>query len=263
MRRTRPIPQRSAAAAGVAAFAALVALAGGSVPAGAATTPNAQSEYKAAIKAAGSQGVHFSSAAAQSGVTIQVDGDTGATSGAQVLTVKRGTVTERMAAMVVGSTGYVKGNEAALHSVIGLTSAQSRKYANTWLSFPTSNSGLAELVNGLLNSQIAGELEIDGPYSFGTRSTVDGQQALAVRGSVSTESGSKVPVLLYVPTAGTPTPIEEVTNPGSSGGSSAIHGTVSFSHWGEKTTETAPGSSVSLLKLVPSASSGATSTTAG
>ena len=53
-------------------------------PAGAASTPSAQSLYQAALKAAGDENVHFASSATQDGVSIDVDGDTGSTSGAQI-----------------------------------------------------------------------------------------------------------------------------------------------------------------------------------
>jgi len=260
----RPMHRRLAAAAAVAsgALAALTAL-GALAGAAGAATPSAQTEYRASLNAVGSQGVHFSSVATQSGVTIRVDGDTGTTSGAQSLTVQKGSLHEHVNAMVVGSTGYLKGDKTALHNVIGLTNALSSKYAGTWLSFPTSNSTLGQLVGGLLNSEVTGELQMSGPYTYGAVTTVNGQQARAVHGFVSTQSGSKVPVILYVASTGAPLPIQEVTNPGSGGGSSAIHGTVNFSHWGEATSEKAPGKSLSLLKIVPSATSGATSTTAG
>jgi hypothetical protein len=260
VRKTASVAAGAAALAAVATFGAFVAL---PAAAGAATTPSAQAEYEAALKAAGSQGVHFASSASQGTVTIRVTGDTGTTSGAQTLTVKKGNLTEQVSALLVGSMGYVKGNATALHNVIGLSSSLSRKYAGTWLSFPTSNSSLAQLVAGLLNSQVSNELQMSGPYSYGTATTVGSQHVLAVHGTVSTQSGSKVPVVLYVAATGSPLPAEEVTNPGTTGGSSAIHGTVAFSHWGEKTKEKAPSHSVSLLKLVPSASSGATTTTSG
>ena len=99
------------------------------------------------------------------------------------------------------------------------------------------------------------EVEIGGPYTYGDPTTVAGQQATAIKGSVATQSGGKVPVVLYLPSSGTPLPIREVTNAGKSGGSSAIHGTVTFSHWGENKSQTAPTHTVSLLKLVPASSS--------
>ena len=137
--------------------------------------------------------MHFASVAKQNGAKLDVTGDAGTTSGAQTLVVKNKNVTERMTALVVGSTGYVNGNEAALANVIGLTKAESTKYANKWLSFPTSNQGLGELVGGLLSSQVSKELEIGGPYTYGKSATVAGQQATAINGSVATQSGGKVP----------------------------------------------------------------------
>jgi hypothetical protein len=256
-------PIRIAAAAAGTGLGLLVALAGGPMlDAGAASSaPSAQAEYTAAIKAVGTKGVHFESTALQNGVSLVVVGDTGTTSGAQQLTVKKGSTTEHMSALVVGPTGYIKGNQAALHNVIGLTSAQAAKYANQWLSFPTSNSSLAELVSGLLNSQVASELQMSGPFTYGPATTVHGQHALLVRGFVSSESGGKVPTVLYVPATGSPLPIQEVTNPTKGSGSSIIQGTVAFTKWGESTNEKPPAHSQSLLKVIPP-TSGATSTTA-
>jgi hypothetical protein len=224
----------------------------------AATTAKATAQYNAALKAVGSQGVHFVSVAKQNGAELDVSGDAGKTTGSQTLVVKAKGVTEKMTARVVGSTGYVTGNAAALLHVIGLTKAESSKYANTWLSFPTSNQGLGELVGGLLASQVSKELEISGPYSYAADATVQGQKATAIKGSVADESGGNVPVVLYIPKTGNPLPIKEVTNAGKSGSSSAIYGVVTFSNWGENKTQTAPAKSSSLLKLVPASSSSTT-----
>ena len=256
----RHIPVRTAAVAAGLTAATALALATAAPPAGAAGAPgsDATAEYQAALKAVGSQGVHFDSVAKQSGATLTVTGDAGTTSGSQSLVVQNKSLNERMTALVVGSTGYVTGNSAALQHVIGLTKAQSSKYAGKWLSFPTSNGGLDELVGGLLSSQVSKELEIGGPYTYGKPATVGGQRAVVIKGSVATQSGTKVPVVLYVPASGSPLPIEEVTNAGSSGGSSAIRGTVTFSHWGENKSQSVPSHAVSLLKLVPPTSSSTT-----
>jgi hypothetical protein len=261
----RPVSVRPAAAvAAGAALAALAALGATCVPAGAASTPakTAQSVYSASVKAAGNQSVHFASVVSQGNVTLHVAGDAGGTSGSQTLTVKNGKATERLSAEVVGANGYVNGNSTALQNVIGVTAAQAKKYAGTWLSFPTSNTALAQLVSGLLKSQVASELSINGPFTFGTDATVNGQHASAIKGTVSTSNGGKVSEILYVPATGNPLPIEEVTNPGAKATSSSLHGTVTFSNWGEKTSVKAPAHSTSLLKLAPPSSS-TTTTTAG
>ena len=227
------------------------------------STLSPQAAYAAALKAAGRQSVHFESELSQGGVTIEVSGDSGANSGAQTITVTRGNLREHVKAMVVGQTGYISANATALRYVVGLTSAQSSKYANKWLSFPTSNAGLAELVAGLENAQVANELQMTGPFSYGPTTTVHGQRVRAVRGYVTSETGSKVRVVLYLPVTGTPTPVQEVTNPGAPKGSSTIHGTVTLTDWGQQISQTAPSHAVALLKLSPPSTSGATSTTAG
>ncbi len=262
----RPVSVRpAAAAAGVVTLAALAGLGASVVPAGAASTPakTAQSDYEAAVKAAGNKSVHFVSVVTQGKVTLHVAGDAGSTSGAQTLTVQNGKATEHLSAEVVGANGYVNGNSTALQNVIGLTAAQSKKYAGKWLSFPTSNTALAQLVSGLLKSQVATELGIDGPFTFASDATVNGHHATAVKGTVSTSNGGKVTEILYIPATGTPLPIQEVTNPGASAKSSSLHGTVTFSNWGEKTSVKAPAHSTSILKLAPPSSSGATTTTGG
>ncbi len=248
----------------LAGFTTVATLAIAAAPAGAASTTTtaaaagnaaATAQYNAALKAIGSKGVHFSSVAKQQGAELDVSGDAGRTSGAQTLVVKDKSVTERMTARVVGSTGYVSGNDAALLHVIGLTKAESTKYAGKWLSFPTSNQGLGELVGGLLSSQVSKELQIGGPYTYGKAATVQGKKATAIEGSVANQSGGKVPVVLYIPATGNPLPIQEVTNVGAASGSSAIHGVVTFTHWGEDKSQSAPSGAVSLLTLTPASAS--------
>lgn len=262
---SRPALVRTTAAACAVAIGTLAAVGAPDLASAGAdkTKPSAQAKYEAAMKAVGHKGVHFTSLASQNGVTVSVSGDTGASSGQQKLVVRNGALTERMHALVVGSTGYVKANNAALHHVIGLSTSKSSKYSGTWLSFPTSNSGLAQLVTGLLNSQVASELEMSGPYHYGKTATVGGQHALTIHGYESTQSGGQIETVLYVPATGRPLPIQEVTNPGTKGGHSAIRGKVTFSKWGQKTAQHKPAHSVSLLKIVPTANGSATTTTKG
>ena len=201
----------AAVATGLAAAAALAVAAVPNVAGAASTTTTtsagntaATAKYNAALKAVGTKGVHFSSVAKQNGATLRVTGDAGKTSGAQTLVVKNKGVTERMTALVVGSTGYVTGNKAALLDVIGLTKAEATKYAGRWLSFPTSNTGLAESSAGWSPRRWPRSSRSVGPTPFGKSATVAGQKATAIVGSVATESGSKVPVLLYIPASGAP-----------------------------------------------------------
>jgi type II secretory pathway pseudopilin PulG len=209
----------------------------------------AKSEYAAALKAAAAQNVHFVSKAIEQGIALEVIGDAGKNSGAQVIEVKRGSTTENLAVVLIGSTGYLRGNVSALEKVLGLTTAQSKTYTNKWLSFPTSNTALAELVSGLRNSEVASELQMTGPYTLGGTKKIGGQTTLAINGTASTSTGSKVPIVLYVNATGTPRPVEEDTNPKAK--SADIEGKVTFSKWGENTHPKAPPSSIPLVPLLP------------
>jgi hypothetical protein len=234
-----------ALAATLAASAAGVAT--GSGAATAATT--AKAKYQAAMKAAVAQDVHYVSKATEQGISLEVVGDTGKASGSQVLEVQNGSITEELSVLLLGKTAYLRGNVAALEKVVGLTAAQSSTYKDKWLSFPTSNHSFSELVSGLLDSQVASELEMTGPYTFGGTKMIGGHLTQAIEGTAATSSGSKVPIVLYVESSGTPRPVEEVTNPDAKG--SDIQGTVTFSNWGEVTHPVAPATSISLIPLLP------------
>ncbi len=262
----RPLLFRpTAVAVGVTALASLTALGAYAAAAGAASTStkSAADEYQAAVKAATNQAVHFDTDVVQGKVTLQQSGDAGTRSGSQSLTIHNGSQTEQMTAEVVGETGYVNGNSAGLRNIIGLTDAQAKKYAGKWLSFPMSNTTLAQLAAGLLRSQVATELSFSGPYTYASDAQVNGQSAIGIKGTVSTGNGGSVTEVLYVPSSGKPLPIEEVTNPGAKAHASTVHGKVSFSNWGEHVAVAAPAHSSSLLKLAPTSSSGATTTTGG
>jgi hypothetical protein len=216
-------------------------------PADAATS--ARSEYQAALKASAAQDVHYVSKAADQGVVLEVIGDTGKTSGSQVLEVQNGATVEELEVILIGSTGYIKGNDSALLRIVGLTSAQSGKYSGKWLSFPSADSSLSDLVSGLRNSNVPSELQMTGPYTLGGTKKVNGQETRAIKGSAATSSGSKVPIVLYVDASGTPRPVEEITNP--HGKNSSIEGSVTFSKWGEKNHPKAPNGALSLISLIP------------
>jgi hypothetical protein len=90
-----------------------------------------------------------------------------------------------------------------------------------------------------------------GPYTMGGTKTIAGHITQAIKGTASTSSGTKIPIVLYVDATGTPRPVEEVTNPKAK--ASSISGTLTFSNWGEKTQPIAPSKSVPLVPLLPAA----------
>jgi hypothetical protein len=233
------------AAAGLAATMAGVAAFPGS---GSADT-TAKSKYQAALRAAASQNVHYVWRASEQGMSWALNVDTGKTSGSQTLVVQSGTTTEQLAVVLVGSTGYLRGNASALAKVLGLSAAQSDTYSERWLSFPTNSAALSALVRGLRQSEVDEQLQMTGPYVMGGTKVIAGQLTQAIEGTAATSSGTKVPIILYVAATGTPVPVREVTNPDAK--SSAIRGTMTFSDWGETRDPQAPAASIPLVPLLP------------
>ena len=153
---------------------------------------NAQATYKAALAYAATQNVHYVSKATQGAAVLSVTGDTSPTAGTQSLIVKSTAATETLTTALIGKTGYVRGNGAGLAHILGLTAAEATTYTNKWLSFPTGNQQLDALVSGLRNKDVAAELKMSGPFSFGPATTIGGQSAQAVQGFISDSTGKKV-----------------------------------------------------------------------
>ena len=231
------------------AFAATLAAAAAGVvaiPGSATAATSAKAKYLAALRAAAAQNVHYVSTATEQGISLEVVANTGKTSGSQDMEVLKGSTLEELAVILIGSTGYLRGNEAALKQVVGLTATESATYAYQWLSFPTDNGSLSELVSGIRNSGVASALAMSGPYTLGGTKVIAGHLTLAIKGTANTSSGSKVPIVLYVESGATPRPVREVTNPNANRSA-----TVTFSNWGETTHPTAPAQSVPLVPLLP------------
>jgi hypothetical protein len=215
-------------------------------PAGAAA--NAPALYASSLKVAGSASVHFSSRAVESGAVLEVVGDTGVSKGSQVLVIASSKAIESLEVILIGVTGYVRGNTTALEKILGLSAAQAKKNLDTWLSFPATQKGLSALVGGLLNADVAQELKMTGPYTFGSKKKINGVHTIGINGTASIASGGTVPMELFVETGKVPRPIEQITNPKKQ--ATSIQEDVLFSHWGEKNHTKAPTHSITLASLL-------------
>jgi hypothetical protein len=154
---------------------------------------SAKTVYQAALKAAASENVHFVSKATEQGISLEVIGDTGKTMGSQVLEVLSGSTTEELAVVLIGSTGYIRGNQSALEKIVGLTAAQSNTYTNKWLSFPTSNTALAELVTDCATRTSRRSWQMTGPYTMGGTKTIAGHATQAIKGPHPRPRGRRSP----------------------------------------------------------------------
>lgn len=211
-------------------------------------TTSAPALYAAAIKAAGQQSVHFVSKAVESGIILEVVGDTGVNTGSQVLVIESSSTIESLEVILSNGTGYVRGNATADEKILGLSAAQAKSDLDTWLSFPAAEKGLGAVIGGLRDADVAQELSMTGPYTYAGRKKIAGVSTIGINGTVANSSGTSVPVELYVQTGKHPRPVEEITNPKKK--ATSIQEVVQFTHWGEKNHTKVPTHSITLASLV-------------
>lgn len=134
----------------------------------------------------------------------------------------------------VGGYVYIKGSQAFYSHVAGAAAAQ--LLDGKWLKASAGSgtfSSLTSLTN--LRKLLDSTLTSHGVLTKGATSTVEGQQAVAIKDSA--HGGT-----LYVATSGTPYPLQ-IAKGGSSGGK------ITFGHWNEPVTLKAPPHAVDLSQL--------------
>lgn len=238
-------------ALGAAALVGAITVPAASVSATTTTTtapPNPQALYQSAIQESGTQSVHYLSRALENGVVLEVIGDTGPTAGTQVLVIESKSAVESLEVLLIGATGYVRGNATALEKILGLSEAEATANLDNWMSFPATEKAMSEVVGGLRNADIPDELAMSGPYTLTGKKKIEGHKTYGIGGFASTSGGGSLPMILYVETGKVHRPVEEITNPKRLTGQ--IEEVVQFSRWGELSHPKAPKTSVSLATLL-------------
>jgi hypothetical protein len=134
----------------------------------------------------------------------------------------------------IGGYVYIKGSQAFYSHVAGAAGAQLLE--GKWLKASASGGTFASLTSLTnLRTLLDSTLTSHGALTKGATSTVEGQQAIAVKDA--TRGGT-----LYVATSGTPYPLQ-IAKRGSSGGK------ITFNHWNEPVTLKAPANAVDLSQL--------------
>jgi hypothetical protein len=134
----------------------------------------------------------------------------------------------------LGGYVYIKGSRAFYSHVAGAAAAQ--LLDGKWLK-ASANSGTFSSLTSLtdLRKLLDSTLTSHGTLTKGATSTVEGQQAIAIKDA--TRGGT-----LYVATSGTPYPLQ-IAKTGSSGGK------IVFNRWNEPVTLKAPPGAVDLAQL--------------
>jgi hypothetical protein len=129
---------------------------------------------------------------------------------------------------------YLNGSDAFYRHIAGPAAAQ--LLHGKWLKAPATGGNFASLAQLTdLRSLIDTTLRSHGKLSSAPGTTVNGQQTVGV--TDSTRGGT-----LYVAATGTPYPLEITKAGGSSG-------TITFDHWNQPVTLTAPANAININQL--------------
>jgi hypothetical protein len=211
------------------------------------TTISAKSVVAAAKLAMAKQsGAHLlmESQASSSSSPELVVADLGTASGAETLSEGN----QMLLIRVTPAHGYVRGNEAGLTKMLGLTSAEAKKLGNDWLSVDKGTSQYSDLANGLLMSSLSAVLPPSTGITLSTETTKTAKLYVIKWTVAQTSSSPKLSRTLTLTSAGTVLPVLETTTAAGGG-----VGSVAFSKWDEAVHESAPPSSdvINFTSLVP------------
>lgn len=211
-------------------------------PAGA--TPTATSLYREAMATTKAWRVHYSSKSDASHVPFAESGDAGPASGSQAIHIGHGSTLDEATLIVIGDLTFVKGNERAMEDLTGLAPAAARTAMNRWVLFSSNNPTFAQVVVGVRSDDVAQEVALQGPYSFGPSRRLDGYTVDAVQGTLKMQGTKKMKAVLYVRASGRHQLVEEDTVNAKGRPNGAEH--IVFSKWGEPVQPRAPEAALTL-----------------
>lgn len=140
--------------------------------------------------------------------------------------------------LIVGTTAYFSGNQAALTGYFGLSAQSARKVGTRWVSVPKSNRDYAQLAAGATLISALGQLSPPGKLTETAPTTIDGQSVVGIRGTPANQAGATASSILYVTRSKDPLPVRLSVSVTSSSGN--VRSTVDLSGWGEHVVLTAP-----------------------
>ncbi len=231
-------------AAGLVAASALPVALTAAPMAAAATTSSAATLYGQAMASTKSWTVHYTSTGLNSKVSIVESGDAGPASGTQQVLIGTGPAAENASLVVIGEITYFKGNASALEALMNLSPTQAATDAEKWVYFSSSNPKFAQVVAGVRSNDVARQLALQGPYTFGTPRKLDGHEVVAIRGTQRVQGLKTEPAVLYVLSSGRHLPVEEDTVTAQGQPNGMDH--VVFTKWGEHVRPTAPAGALTI-----------------
>jgi len=171
--------------------------------------------------------------------TLVFSQDSGPDTGRQTVTIG----TEHATVLLVDHVAYVNANAGALADYFGLAPS-SASFAGKWIAIKPSDAAYATVAAGVSLADALKQIAIDPPFVKPKPTTIDGERAISVSGTVPTTRGASEPATLYVPASGEILPLAfDFSDPGATD-------RATFSAWGKKVALTAPANAVAFSSVV-------------
>jgi hypothetical protein len=211
---------------------------------GAAASTSASGLYQEAIATTKGWTVHYVSTSTVSKLPFLESGDAGPASGTQLIRVGNGTTLDLASLVVIGDLTYIRGNQLAMENLTGLSAPQAAIAKDHWVLFSSNNPTFAQVVVGVRSRDVAQEVALQGPYSFGSARSLHGYKVDALRGTQKQQGVKRTDAVLYVRASGRHLLVEEDTVNSQGKATGAEH--IVFSKWGESVRPKAPDPTVTL-----------------
>lgn len=195
--------------------------------ASAATSP--RDVYRTAMVAAAlEKSVHYVSASNLAGNSETIVGDAGLGRGIQRITFTKGGTTGHVTVLVVGQKAFVRGDAFTLTNFLGLTSAQTARYANRWFFVQGPSRTYAVVAEAVEYRSFVRDLLMRDPLTFAPQTSFHGRHATGIRSKTKDAT-----IDLFIGD-GLPVPLGQVVH--------RAQGTVTttLSHWNEDVSLSAP-----------------------
>jgi hypothetical protein len=195
-----------------------------------------------AIRRAGS--FHLHATTTQDNQTAVFVQDVGRSQGIQEITIGK----QRATIIVIGAVAYLRANRLALLRFIGFPASVADRLHDRWVSFVPTDSPYTDIAASVTLDSALNEIAINGAITMTPEMVVLGRRVVGLHGN-GLMNGAET---LYVPTTGTPLPVQEIL---SVRGSSE---TIVFSRWGETVTVKKPTDVIPFRSVVGSSGGGQT-----
>lgn len=186
---------------------------------------------------AGARSAHFQIASTVSGTTDGIVGDTGPTSGEQI--IRSGSSVARL--LVLPGNAYFSGNRAGLEKFFGMPANDVSKVGTKWVSVTSSAPQYTSFRTSVDSSLLMTYLPTTEVVRV-VRTVASGRAEYSLSW-VATTGGRLVHDLLTVDASGPALPIKDVVTAGKD------RETTIFTHWGERLTLERPRATIMIASL--------------